>query len=87
MILYIYVQPNSSKTEFAEEILVDSMKFGIPDEEEVKATKIKLAAPPVDGEANKELIKFFAKHYKVAKSSVSIIKGKKSKYKVVEIFC
>lgn len=47
--------------------------------------KIKLTTPPVDGKANEEMIKLLAKHFKVSKSSIEILKGKTSKNKVVEI--
>ncbi len=66
-------------------VSVEASKYGLPSEEMLEALKIKLAAQPVDGEANQELIRFLAKHYKVAKSDLQIIKGEKSKYKVVEI--
>jgi len=47
--------------------------------------KVKLKAPPVGGQANKELIEALAKYYKVPKSQVEIIKGLTSKNKIVEI--
>ena len=47
--------------------------------------KIKLTAPPVDGEANKKLIELLSKEFKVAKSRIKIIKGLRGKNKVVEI--
>ena len=53
--------------------------------EEGGLTKIYLTAPPVDGKANEALIKFLAKHYDVNKSSVEIVKGQKSRNKVIEI--
>jgi len=47
--------------------------------------KIKLKAPPVDGEANKELIKFLSTEWKIAKTRIKIIKGLTSKNKIVQI--
>jgi len=47
--------------------------------------KIKLKAPPVDGEANKELIKFLSKEWKIPKSKIRIAKGETSKIKILEI--
>lgn len=47
--------------------------------------KIRLAAPPVDGEANQELIKFLAKSLSARKSDVTLIHGHKSRLKTVEI--
>lgn len=47
--------------------------------------KIKLKAPPVDGKANEELIKFLSEEFKIAKSKIEIVKGKKGRNKVIEI--
>lgn len=47
--------------------------------------KIKLHSPPVDGEANKELIELLSELFNVKKSSIKIIKGKSSKDKLIEI--
>ena len=41
--------------------------------------------PEVDGKANQAVTKLLAKHFNVAKSRVSLIKGEKSKYKLFEI--
>jgi uncharacterized protein len=49
------------------------------------ALKIKLNSPPVDGEANKELIALLAKIFQVSKSDVEIIGGQTSKLKQVKI--
>lgn len=37
--------------------------------------KIKITAPPVDGQANAALIEFLAKHFRVPKSTIEIIRG------------
>ena len=47
--------------------------------------KVYLTAPAVDGKANKALILFLAEHFGVRKSQVEIIKGLKSREKVVKI--
>ncbi|MCD6296843.1 MAG: YggU family protein [Deltaproteobacteria bacterium] len=47
--------------------------------------KIKLIAPPVDGKANKALIEFLAKRLGLAKGSVEIISGERSRQKSVRI--
>lgn len=49
------------------------------------ALKVKLNSPPVDGEANKELITLLAKAFGVSKSEVEIIGGQTSKLKQVRI--
>jgi len=65
------VQPSASKT-------VLKGVYG-------NAMKISLAAPPVDGKANKALRDFLAKRLKIPKSAVSVISGETSRNKVV--FC
>jgi hypothetical protein len=47
--------------------------------------KLQLAAPPVDGEANRELVAFLAKRLKVAKSAVEISAGLNSRHKKVQV--
>lgn len=49
------------------------------------ALKIRLAAPPVDGAANEELIKTLAKFFDVQRGAVEIIGGGASKTKQVRI--
>lgn len=49
------------------------------------ALKIRIAAPPVDGAANAELIKILSKKLNVPKSEVEIIGGQTSKQKQVRI--
>ncbi len=43
-----------------------------------------LRAKPHDGEANDALIKILAKHFKVPKTTISIIRGAKSHSKIIE---
>ena len=49
------------------------------------AYKMDLAAPPVDGKANDECIRFFADLAGVARRRVSILQGAASRMKVIEI--
>jgi hypothetical protein len=49
------------------------------------AWKLSLAAPPVDGKANEECIRFFAEFAGVPRSRVRIVLGLTSRLKVVEI--
>jgi len=49
------------------------------------ALKLRIAAPPVDGAANAELIKLLSKMFDVPKSSVEILSGQTSKVKQVKI--
>lgn len=72
VIFNLRIVPNSSKSEILGEF--DG------------SLKIKIAAPPVDGAANAELIKFLAKKLGVPKSAVEIISGQNSKNKQVKIY-
>ena len=47
--------------------------------------KVYLTAPPVEGKANKALIAFLAEHFKTGKNKVKIVRGERSREKVVEI--
>ncbi|HSW64628.1 MAG TPA: DUF167 domain-containing protein [Dissulfurispiraceae bacterium] len=46
---------------------------------------VKLTAPPVDGEANAQLIEVLADHFAVCRSDVEIIKGVSSRRKTVKL--
>lgn len=71
VIVHVQVQPRASKNKLAG-VLEGSLK-------------LRLTAPPVEGEANKECIKFLAKLFNISKSSVEIIQGHKSRRKSVLI--
>jgi len=47
--------------------------------------KVQITAPPVDGKANKHLLKYFAKEFGVAKTRVSLVRGESSRLKTLEI--
>jgi uncharacterized protein (TIGR00251 family) len=67
----VHVQPRASRTEIA----------GMHGE----AVKIRLHAPPVDGEANDSLVKFLSELFAVSRRDVRILSGAQSRAKVVEI--
>ncbi|WP_413586221.1 DUF167 domain-containing protein [Bdellovibrio sp. HCB274] len=69
--LHLFIQPKSSKNQIV------GPHNGL--------LKIKISAPPVDGEANAELIQFLSKFFKVAKRDVTLIKGDTGRSKTVEI--
>jgi uncharacterized protein (TIGR00251 family) len=50
-----------------------------------EAWKLDLAAPPVDGKANEECVRFFAELANVPRARVRIVTGATSRTKVVEI--
>ncbi len=47
--------------------------------------KVYLTAPPLDGRANDALIRFLASHFGVRHGAIEIIKGLKSRNKVIKI--
>jgi uncharacterized protein len=49
------------------------------------ALKLALTSPPVDGRANEACIEFFAKLFRVPRSSVTIAAGETSRNKVVRV--
>ena len=49
------------------------------------ALKVKIAAPPVDGKANRELVAFLAKKLDLSPSSISFKSGWTSRHKVLDI--
>lgn len=49
------------------------------------ALKVRLAAPPVDGAANEELIRLLAKVFAVPRRAVAILSGATAKNKILQI--
>ncbi|AGH80255.1 hypothetical protein PCNPT3_01565 [Psychromonas sp. CNPT3] len=47
--------------------------------------KITITAPPVDGQANKHLIKFLSKQFKVPKRDITVEKGLLNRHKLIRI--
>lgn len=68
IIVNIKISPNSKKNEI---IKTDS------------ETKVKITAQPIDGKANKCLVEFLSKNFKVPKTSIKIIKGETAKEKMI----
>ncbi|MDN5358883.1 MAG: uncharacterized protein PWP76_726 [Candidatus Diapherotrites archaeon] len=54
-------------------------------EETENGLKIWVDAPAVEGKANKRLIEILAKHFGVKKNAIRIVRGGKSREKVVAI--
>lgn len=73
IVFKIFVQPKSSK----------NMIVGLYGD----ALKVKIAAPPVDGSANKMCVKYIAKCLMIPKSSVEIISGHASRTKQALVKC
>ena len=49
------------------------------------ALKVRLAAPPVDGAANEELVRLLAKLFRVARQQVEIASGAAARHKLVRV--
>ena len=49
------------------------------------ALRIRIAAPPVEGAANRELVRVLAKRLKVPQNAVEIISGTSSRNKVIRL--
>jgi uncharacterized protein (TIGR00251 family) len=71
----VRVTPRASKTAIT----------GVMGEGAEAVLKIALAAPPVDGRANQELIDYFAEVFDISRSSVEIASGQQSRNKVVKV--
>jgi len=52
---------------------------------EGQTLKVRIAAPPIEGKANAELIKFIAELCDCSPSEVEILKGMGSKHKTLEV--
>ena len=71
LVFKVHIQPRSAANRIA----------GVRED----AVKIRLTAPPVDGEANRSCIKFLAKKLNVAKSDLEIISGASSRSKKIQV--
>jgi hypothetical protein len=69
---------------FAVRVQPRSSKSGVVGELD-GALKIRLAAPPVDGEANEELTRLLAKLLGAPRQRIAIISGQTSKNKIVRV--
>ena len=49
------------------------------------ALRVRIAAPPVEGAANRELITFLAKQFKLPQNAIEIIAGTNSKNKIIRL--
>ena len=69
--LLLHIQPGAKQTEFS----------GLHGER----LKIRIKAPPADGKANAEIIRFLAEQFRAAKSQIEIISGELGRQKTVQI--
>ncbi len=73
--LRLKARPNASQTKITE----------IMNSEDGQTVKIDVAAVPEKNKANKEIIKFLAKEFKVPKSDIKLISGMTEKVKLIKI--
>nr|WP_320115266.1 DUF167 family protein [uncultured Desulfuromonas sp.] len=71
VVIALFVQPRASKNSLC----------GLQGDE----LKVRLTSPPVEGAANKLCCTFFAKLLGVSKSSVTVLRGEKSRHKQVVV--
>ena len=74
--LAVRVTPGARKSEFT---------GWTADEKGRPVLLLKLAAPPVDGKANTELVSFLAKALGCAKGQITLLRGTSSRQKAVEL--
>jgi uncharacterized protein len=74
--LTIRVAPNARRSEFS---------GWTADEKGRPVCLIKLAAPPVDGKENAELLRFLSEELDVPQNDLELLRGANGKLKVVEI--
>jgi uncharacterized protein (TIGR00251 family) len=67
----IYLRPKASRNE-----IVGPYRDGI---------KVKVTAPPVEGKANEELLRFLAKEWRISLSHIEMIRGHHSREKTLRI--
>jgi len=96
MLFNIKVIPNASKSRVCFESKPSSPRvrwtpkshtdsFGAGEEKGEGILKVYVKSPPVDSRANKELIEVLAEHFNVKRNQIEIIRGVKSRMKVVKI--
>lgn len=76
LLLFCHLQPNASRSEFAEAFASDTHGARL---------KIRIAAPAVDGKANARLIEFLAAQFAVPKRAIEIVSGAGARQKTVRI--
>jgi len=71
ILLQLHVQPGASKTELA----------GLHGD----ALKIRVASPPAEGKANRELVRFLAETLGVPRGNIVVVRGESGRRKTVAV--
>jgi len=74
-VLMLNVQPGAKRTEIA----------GVHGDGAAARLKVRLGAPPVDGRANAELLRFLASAFGVPQRAVLLLRGESSRQKTVQV--
>ncbi len=80
----IKLATKDSEVTFAVRVQPRASKSGVAGELD-GVLKIRLAAPPVEGQANEELIRLLAKLFDAPRQRIAILSGHTSKNKVVSV--
>jgi uncharacterized protein (TIGR00251 family) len=80
----MYLKPHPQGLTIQVRIVPNSSGNAVTMEKEDRLV-IRLTAPPVEGKANKSLLRFLAKRLRVAPSSITILRGHTSRDKVLLI--
>lgn len=70
VILHVRISPNASRNSILKED---------------DCLKVKITAQPIDGKANKALVEFLSKQFKIPKSYFEIVRGETAKDKTILI--
>lgn len=70
-LLELWIQPRASRDE------VTGLQDG--------AVKVRIAAPPVDGEANDALLRFLAKKLGIPRAALELVRGQTGRRKAVRV--
>lgn len=82
--LLINFKEEGDSITFAVRVAARASRTGVAGEHD-GALRVRVAAPPVEGAANEELVRFLAKSLKVAARDVEIVAGHSSKSKVLRV--
>ncbi len=71
IVIILKIIPNSSMNGF------------VIGEDKSQPVKLKVTAPPVENKANKAVIEYLSKYFKIPKTSIYVVKGETSKEKTI----
>ncbi len=85
MKIIVHAKPRSKKVS-VERVTQPTFEYGAEDMTDVLTVyKVSITEPPIDGKANKAIIKALADYFDVAPSLVRLVSGSSTKHKIFEI--